>query len=119
MNNELNLLQICIYAIIALLAGIMKELHRLTDNKYKFSIARLIANGAVSSFVGITTYFLLQNFEVNDYFTAFCTSIAGWIGGNLMDFFGVIFKKFVGKKLDVDVTDDDVKRTESKDEDKQ
>lgn len=100
MHSNVDFLQVLIHAIIALLAGIMKELNEL-DKRKKFSVIRLIANGAVSSFVGVTTFFLLQHFELSPYLTAFCTSIAGWMGGSIMDYFSAIMKKILASKFDI------------------
>lgn len=106
MQNTIDFLQVMIHAVIALFAGMMRELNAIND-KHKFNLLRLISSGAVSSFVGITTYFLLQNFDASSYFIAFCTSIGGWMGGNLMEYFSILVRKYITKKFDIDIDSND------------
>jgi hypothetical protein len=64
---------------------------------------RMICNGIISSFVGITVFFLCMSLEANPYLTAFFTSIGGWMGeGSLIEFFGEVIKKYILKKVDND-----------------
>ena len=92
-----NLAQMIAHGSIALLAGAMKELHKLQDRGFKFKI--FVANAAVSAFVGIIFFFILAGFEIPTYFCAALTGIAGWMGGNLMDFLGLLLKRGVSNKL--------------------
>lgn len=117
MYSDINLLQILIHALLALFAGMMKELNKLNKQK-KFNFGKLIAGGCVSSFVGVTTFFLCEHFQVGAYMTAFLTSIAGWMGGSLMDFFGESLKRFITKKIDITFKDkNDVEYDETKETD--
>jgi small basic protein len=95
MNDYLAIL---IHAVLALIAGIIKDLH--ASMKEGFKPIKMICNGIVSSFVGIVIFFLCTSLHLDAYLTAFFTSIGGWVGGNLMDFFGEVLKKFISKKVD-------------------
>ena len=96
-----------IYAMIAFIAGIMKELNKIEGKG--FSFRRLLESGAISSFVGITLSFLLAHFGVKFYLSAFCISVAGWLGGNLMNYLGLAAKKFTNKKLEINITTEEEK----------
>ena len=80
----------------------MKELNKVEENG--FSFLRLVRNGAVSAFVGGSIFFLLAYLEWNIYLVAFSTSVAGWLGGNLMDYGGLLFKKSVSDKLGINLS---------------
>ena len=96
-NEGFNLLQVSIHLVIAFMAGVMKGLHKIEDKGFKFT--SFVANAAVSAFAGIVVFFLLAYFEVHVYLAAFATSIAGWLGGNALDFLGLAGKKAISDKL--------------------
>ena len=101
-NIGFNLPQIIAHGSIALSSGAMKELHKIQDKGFKFKI--FVANTAVSAFVGIIFFFLLAGLELPTYFCAALTGIAGWMGGSLMDFLGLLLKKGVSNKLGTPIT---------------
>jgi len=110
-NNSINFLLSFGHVGIALIAGIMKELNRV--NTLGFSFKRTMINGLVGAFVGLMSGFLCLNWNVPIYLSFFIVSISGWLGGNLLDFFGLILKKFIANKFDVTVTvDEEVKHSE-------
>ena len=92
-----NFAQIVAHGSIALLSGAMKELHKIQDKGFKFKV--FVANAAVSAFVGIIFFFILAGLELPTYFCAALTGIAGWMGGSLMDFMGLLLKKGVSNRL--------------------
>jgi uncharacterized membrane protein HdeD (DUF308 family) len=91
---KLDWIAIIVHGTIALVFGIVREIHRIG---LKRNIL-ILTNGIISLFVGISVFFLCKSFEANDYLTAFFTSISGWIGGGLMDFFEVVAKKIIERK---------------------
>jgi uncharacterized membrane protein YdcZ (DUF606 family) len=98
-NIEFSLIAILTHALIALTAGIMKEINKVANKR--LSIMKMVANGAVSSFVGVTVFFLTKTFELSPYLTAFCTSVAGWAGGPLMEFFSDMSRKIMEKRIGI------------------
>ena len=104
-NNSINYLLSFGHVGLAMIAGIMKELNRV--NTIGFSFKRTMINGVVGSFTGVLTGFLCLQFKVPTYLTLFIVSISGWLGGNLIDFFGLLLKKFIAKKFEVPVTVDE------------
>ena len=107
-SEIIDVLHIFLHFSIAGLAGIMKELHKIESKGFSFS--RLLASAAVSSFVGVTIFFILAYFELNVYLIAFSTSIAGWLGGNTLDYAGLLLKRYVGNKFNTDISIDDEKK---------
>ena len=101
-KESLDLVAIATHGIIALVFGAMKQLNAIKNTGFKAS--RFIANAVVSSFVGIAVFFLcMSTIPTQPYLTAFATSIAGWAGGNMMDFFSIAMQKALAKKLDTEV----------------
>ena len=98
----LNIMQVLIHGVIALLSGIMKELHKIQNKGFRFDV--FVANASVSSFVGIIFFFILAWLELPVYLCAALTGIAGWMGGNFMDFLGLVLKRSVTNKLGATVT---------------
>lgn len=90
-------LSILIHAFLALVAGIIKDLN--VAMKEGFKPLKMICNGIISSFVGIVVFFLCMSLGTDNYLTAFFTSIAGWMGGSLMDFFSDLLKKYLSRKI--------------------
>jgi hypothetical protein len=109
-NLDINILAILIHGLIALIAGLMKEINKVS--KAKISVIRMVSNGTVSAFVGITVFFLLKSLEASPYLTAFCTSVAGWAGGPLMDFFAELAKKLLKDKAGIADKSEETKDTE-------
>ena len=101
-NIGFNFAQVLVYGVIALLSGVMKGLHKVQDIGFKFTV--FVANAAVSSFVGIIFFFILAGLELPTYFCAALTGIAGWMGGNFMDFLGLWLKKSVTRATKTDIT---------------
>jgi hypothetical protein len=99
MNLEINLLAILIHGLIALTAGVTKEINNVS--KTKISLLAILHNGTVSAVVGITIFFLTKSLNASPYLTAFCTSIAGWAGGSLMDYFTELAKKLIERKIGI------------------
>jgi hypothetical protein len=101
-NEGLDLAAIGIHGLIALLFGAMKQLNAIKEKGFK--TGSFVINATVSSFVGIAVFFACaQFFPSQHYLTAFATSIAGWAGGNMMDFFSEAMQKILAKRLDVEV----------------
>ena len=98
----INWTLVVIHGALALVSGGMKELHKVQNKGFIFKV--FVANAAVSSLVGIIFFFLLAGFELPTYLCAAFTGIAGWMGGNLMDFLGLLLKKGVTNKLGTTVT---------------
>ena len=86
------------------IAGAMKEVNKIQSSR--FSLKNLIAGSAVAAFVAFVAYLLLGGFSINGNLVAAITGIAGWMGGNLMDFFGQALKKMISKKLGITATND-------------
>jgi small basic protein len=91
-------LSVLIHALLALVAGVVKDLN--VAMKEGFKPVRMVCNGIVSSFVGVVIFFLCTSLNADTYLTAFFTSIGGWMGGNLMDFFSDVLKRYITRKLD-------------------
>jgi len=110
-NNSYHLFEMLYHSGIALIAGIMKDLNKVSTQGFSFS--RMVINGAVSGFVGVITFLFLDWLGLDSRLCAAFTGIAGWLGVNLMDFFGLLFKKFIAKKFEVPVTvDEEAKHSE-------
>ena len=101
-SEGFNMLQALIHLVIAFVAGSMKGLHKIESKGFKFT--SFVANAAVSSFVGVMFFFLSSWLEFPTSLCAAVTGIAGWMGGNLMDFLGLVLKKSVTNKLGTTIT---------------
>ena len=101
-DEGFNTLQVLIHLVIAFMAGSAKGLHKIESKGFKFTA--FVANAAVSSFVGIIFFFILASLNWPTYLCAALVGIAGWMGRNFMDFFGLVLKKSVANKLGTTVT---------------
>ena len=110
-NIGISKIQIMIHFGVALVAGIMKGVNRI--NTGDFNIIRTIADGAIGSFTGVMSGFLCLNFSVPIYLTLFIVSLSGWLGGNLINFFGYLGKKMLAKSAGVTATvEEEIKHSE-------
>ena len=108
LNDTINYLHLTIHFLVALVAGVMKELNKVQSSK--FSFRNMIANGAVSSFVGLMSFLVLTGLlDLNVYLSVSISGLTGWIGGSMMDYLGLMLKKVIGKKLGVDISTEEEK----------
>ena len=84
-------LPILIHTILAFLGGCVREIDIV--GKKGFDKFKFISGAFVSTFCGIVTFFFCMNFELSLWLTAALTSLAGYIGIPLLDFFIVVLKK--------------------------
>ena len=98
----INLLHLLVHAVMALLCGIAKELNKLHGKGFSFS--SMCSSALISSVAGILFYFLLAYFKVQMELSVFFAGIAGWLGGNWIDFLGLFSKKFLGNVSGVNIT---------------
>ena len=107
-NDYINWFYLAIHLLIAFIAGSLKEINKVSSNR--FSFRNLISGGAVSSFAGALAYLLSDFAGLDGRLCVAITGIAGWLGGNLIDFSGLLLKKKLGKMIDADVSVEEEKR---------
>ena len=104
-NDAINWLYVAIHFLFAFLAGSMRKLNEIQANKFSFS--GLIASGAISSFAGVITYLICDYCGFDWRLSAAIVGIAGWFGGNWMNFLGLFSKKVIGNVSGVNITPDE------------
>ena len=110
-NDAINWLYLLIHFVIAFLAGSMKELNRVASNRFIFR--NLISQCAVSSFVGVITFLVLDWLGLDFRLCAAITGVADWLGSSFMDFMSLVIKKRISKMMDVNITQEE-ERSHSK-----
>ena len=105
LNIGINLLHLTLHGVISLLAGIAKGLNKLQSKG--FSFGDLCTSALISSITGIILYFFLDWLECPMNLSLFIIGIAGWLGGNWMDFLGLFSKKFLGKMYGINITQEE------------
>jgi hypothetical protein len=109
-HDETDLVAILVHGVLALFGSVMRDLNDLvTPPKSKSKQLKkkqvFIYNGLVGAFVGITGFFLFKSMGCSFYLTAFLSSLSGWIGGSLMNFFQDILQEIIRKRLGINKND--------------
>ena len=107
-HDIMKLFHVLIHFLFAFVAGSMRKLNEVQTQK--FSFGGLISSGAVSSFVGVITYLVCDYFGLDWRLSAAFTGIAGWFGGNWMNFLGLFSKKVIGNVSGVNITPEEEAR---------
>ena len=98
----INVLHLIAHGILAMLLGVAKTLNALQS--LKFSFFDFSRSALISFSIGLLMYFLFAYLNLQILLSCFLVGLAGWLGGNFMDFAGLVFKKSVGNKLGVNIS---------------
>jgi len=82
---------ILIHATLAFFGGCVREVD--LAGKKGFSVFQFVSGAFVSTFGGVVTFFICMSYNVSPWLTAALTSLAGYVGIPILDFFIVAFKK--------------------------
>ena len=104
-HDAISWFYVAIHFLFAFVAGSMRKLNDVQSQKFSFS--GLISSGAISSFAGVITYLICDYFGLDWRLSAAFTGVAGWFGGNWMNFLGLFSKKVIGNVSGVNITPED------------
>ena len=105
-NVGVDLLHLLVHAVLALFGGIARELYQVQSKGFNF--LSFLSNAVVSVFAGVSMFLMIANFDLANPLVAFCSCIAGWLGGNLIDFFGWLVMKVASQKAGVTLKEEEL-----------
>ena len=105
---------------VAIAGSLVSRFQEWKEHKRKrIVIQELIGELIVSGFCGIITFFLCEFLEVPQLMTAVFCSVAGKMGNQSLDFFGLLFMKFFEKQLDVKLNHNEESQNDENDIDEE
>lgn len=85
--------------VLATMGGIVRVVREveLGDKSWKKILMIFLVEIFVSIFAGVVTFFLCQSNNVQPFYTAVMTSLAGYMGGRALTMLEAVYKAMCGK----------------------
>ena len=101
----INLLQYLTFGLIGLIANILKHLN-VNLNVKRISFVALLLSGITMLCIATIIAAALDFYKIDWRLMMLCSFIIGWQGKKFMIFLELVGKKFISKKLDIDITEE-------------